>query len=212
MPQWTPQQHSAIHEVTGDLLVSASAGTGKTAVLVERILQLLTREDAPVALDRFLVVTFTEAAAAEMREKIAVQVRRRLGETPSDFRLRRQLLLLENAQISTIHAFCLALVRRHFHRLALDPEMSVLDEQEALLLRTEVLAQVFEDEGALDRLEAFTSLNGPAFYRLPPNADRIRLTHRDTPVSLPAQIAAGDDVVTVFDPGFPLYWHQEHAQ
>ena len=75
-----------------------------------------------------------------------------------------------------------------------------------------ILAQIFEDAGALDRLEAFTSLNGPAFYRLDPNADRITLTRRDSPVSLPAQIAAGDDVVTVFDPGFPLHWHQEAAQ
>lgn len=75
-----------------------------------------------------------------------------------------------------------------------------------------VLAQVFEDEGALDRLEAFTSLNGPAFYRLPPNEARITLTRRGTPLDLPAQISAGDETVTVFDPGFPLYWHPEAAQ
>ena len=75
-----------------------------------------------------------------------------------------------------------------------------------------VLAQVFEEENTLDNLEAFASLNGPAFYRLPPNEDRIRLTRRDTVLDLPAQITAGDETVTVFDPGFPLYWHPEAAQ
>ena len=74
-----------------------------------------------------------------------------------------------------------------------------------------ILAQVFEDEGALDRLEAFTSLNGAAFYGLPPNETRIRLTRRDTPLDLPTQIAAGGETVTVFDPGFPLHWHVEPA-
>ena len=72
-----------------------------------------------------------------------------------------------------------------------------------------ILAQVFEDEGALDRLEAFTSLNGAAFYRMAPNADRITLTRRDTPAEYPAQITAGAETVTVFDPGFPLFWHLE---
>lgn len=74
-----------------------------------------------------------------------------------------------------------------------------------------ILAHVFEEEGALDRLEAFASLNGPAFYRLDPNEDRITLTRRETPLALPAHITAGDDRVTIFDPGFPLYWHPEDA-
>ena len=74
-----------------------------------------------------------------------------------------------------------------------------------------IAAQVFEDAGALDRLEAFTSLNGPAFYGLPPSDDRIRLTRRDTPVAHPAKITAGGETVTIFDPGFPLYWHVEDA-
>ncbi len=72
-----------------------------------------------------------------------------------------------------------------------------------------ILAQVFQDDGALDRLEAFTSLNGAAFYRMAPNEDRITLTRRDTAVDYPAQITAGDETVTVFDPGFPLFWHLE---
>jgi dihydroorotase len=74
-----------------------------------------------------------------------------------------------------------------------------------------ILAQVFQDEGALDRLEAFTSLNGAAFYRMAPNEDRIRLTRRDTPAAYPTHISAGDETVTVFDPGFPLHWHLETA-
>ena len=134
------------------------------------------------------------------------------------------------------HYFCLPIVKRASHRMALRKAATAGTGR--LFLGTDsaphpdhaklapcgcagcftapntmaVLAQVFEEEGALDRLEAFTSLNGPAFYRLPVNEDRITLTRRDTPLDLPAQIAAGDETVTVFDPGFPLYWHQEAAR
>jgi ATP-dependent helicase/nuclease subunit A len=137
MPKWTREQEIAIERAGCDLLVSASAGTGKTTVLVERILRLIQRESNPSSLDRFLVVTFTEAAAAEMRERIAASLRRLREEAPEAERLRRQELLLENAFISTIHAFCAQALRRHFHVVKIDPEFVILDEKEAELLSVE---------------------------------------------------------------------------
>lgn len=133
------------------------------------------------------------------------------------------------------HYYCLPVAKREKHRLAL--REAATSGEACFFLGTDsaphadraklqpcgcagcftapntmaILAQVFEDEGALDRLEAFTALNGATFYGLPVNADRIRLTRQDTPVEMPAQITAGDETVTVFDPGFPLYWHVEAA-
>ncbi|MBN1866223.1 helicase-exonuclease AddAB subunit AddA [Candidatus Sumerlaeota bacterium] len=146
MPQWTPSQRLAIDTIGCDLLVSASAGTGKTAVLVERIVRLVLDGETPVDIDRFLVVTFTRAAASEMRERIASALRERLAARPRDERLRRQALLLDRAQISTIHSFCETLLRQHFHRLGIDPEFSIADAQEAALLETEVARRLFERE------------------------------------------------------------------
>lgn len=145
MPDWTHDQLTAICQTEGDLLVSASAGTGKTAVLVQRIVGLVCDRENPTGLDRLLVVTFTEAAAGEMRRKIAAALRDLLSATPHDAALRRQLVLVDHAQISTIHAFCNTLVRRHFHALGIDPEAAVMDEQDAALLRSEVMDQVVED-------------------------------------------------------------------
>ncbi|MDO5704874.1 MAG: dihydroorotase [Paracoccus sp. (in: a-proteobacteria)] len=133
------------------------------------------------------------------------------------------------------HYYCLPVAKRETHRLAL--RAAATSGESRFFLGTDsaphadsaklqpcgcagcftapntmsILAQVFEDENALDRLEAFTSLNGAAFYGLPPNTDKIRLTRRDTPADYPTQITAGTETVTVFDPGFPLYWHQENA-
>ena len=146
MPNWTPEQTEAIVTTGRDVLVSASAGTGKTAVLVERIVRLVLDAAAPVDVDRLLVVTFTEAAAAEMREKIATALRARAADSPDSERARRQAVLLDRAQISTIHAFCSTLIRSHFHDLGLDPEFSILEEDEGHLLRTESARRVLEAE------------------------------------------------------------------
>jgi len=133
------------------------------------------------------------------------------------------------------HYYCLPVAKRERHRLAL--RAAATSGQGPFFLGTDsaphpdraklqpcgcagcftapntvsILAQVFEQDGALDRLEAFTSLNGPTFYRLPPNEDRIRLSRHQTAVTFPLEIAAGDETVTVFDPGFPLFWHTEPA-
>ena len=122
MPNWTDEQRAAIDEQRGALLVSAAAGSGKTAVLVERVLRRLTDPAQPADIDRLLLVTYTNAAAAEMRGKIADAITKRLSERPDDAHLRRQLLLVHRAQITTVHAFCLQLVREQFAALALVPD------------------------------------------------------------------------------------------
>ncbi|HEX6988447.1 MAG TPA: UvrD-helicase domain-containing protein, partial [Bacillota bacterium] len=142
--RWTDGQRQAIETRGTDLLVSAGAGAGKTAVLVERIITLITDPDHPVDVDRLLVVTFTEAAAAEMRDRIARRLSELLAQDPDDQRLAVQLALLPRADISTLHAFCLRVCRRHFHLAGMDPSFRVLDENEAHLLRFEVLDEVLE--------------------------------------------------------------------
>src|SRR5690606_24732346 len=121
------------------------AGSGKTAVLVERIIQRLLDPVDPLDLDRLLVVTFTEAAAAEMRTRIGAALTKALNRNPGHHHLRRQLALLHKAQISTLHSFCLSVVRRYFFELGLDPAAQVMSEREILLLEQEVLEQVLED-------------------------------------------------------------------
>jgi ATP-dependent helicase/nuclease subunit A len=151
MPNWTPQQSLAIAQSGCDLLVSASAGTGKTAVLTERIVRLAVEGATPVDLDRFLVVTFTDAAALEMRERIAAALRERLAREPGNSRVRHQCLLVEKAQISTLHSFCASLLRQHFHVLGLDPEFTTLDGMEAKALAGEVAQDLFDSR--LETLE-----------------------------------------------------------
>ncbi|MFW6303712.1 MAG: UvrD-helicase domain-containing protein, partial [Candidatus Sumerlaeota bacterium] len=146
MVQYTPSQELAIATTGCDLLVSASAGTGKTAVRVERVLRLCLRSSNPVDLDRMLIVTFTEAAASEMRERLQTAFSAAIDRGEGDLRLlRRQLVLLDRAQISTIHSFCATLLRQHFHRLGLDPDFAVQTEERARLLQAEVIEQVFRD-------------------------------------------------------------------
>ncbi|HEY8394634.1 MAG TPA: UvrD-helicase domain-containing protein [Thermaerobacter sp.] len=159
--RWTPAQRDAIYLRGRNLLVSAAAGAGKTSVLVERVIQRILDPHDPVDIDRLLVVTFTEAAAAEMRDRIRDRLERAIAERPADRRLRRQLALLGRASISTLHSFCLRVVRQYFFRLGLDPAMRVLSEHEAHLLEQEVLEELFErryaeaDEGFLGLVECY---------------------------------------------------------
>ena len=143
----TPQQQSAVEDREGQLLVSAAAGSGKTKVLVDRLFRYVTEERCSV--DDFLIITYTRAAAAELRGKIAAELNRRLGERPGDTHLRRQLLRVYQADIKTVDAFCTALLRENTHLLAreadkhaLTPDFRVLDDSEADLLRRRVLDRV----------------------------------------------------------------------
>ena len=117
MPQWTPGQSNAINARNKNILVSAAAGSGKTAVLVERVIKLITDKTNPVDIDRLLIVTFTNAAAAEMRYRISKSLNGLIKSNPNDSFYKRQLSLLPNAKISTIDAFCASLVKEHFYEL-----------------------------------------------------------------------------------------------
>lgn len=132
---WTADQARVIDCRNRNLLVSAAAGSGKTAVLVERIIKMITDERHPVDLDRLLVMTFTNAAAAEMRERIGKAIASRLRETPDNARLKLQAALVPHAQIQTIHSFCLSLIRNHYAGLDIDPSFRVGDEGELTLLK-----------------------------------------------------------------------------
>ena len=124
---WTDDQLRAIRHVGGSLVVSAAAGSGKTAVLAERCVYLTCEAPPPhrCDIDRLLVVTFTEAAAAEMKSRIRENLQSRLGLRPNDSVLREQVVLLESAQISTVHAFCLWLIRRWFTKVDVDPAFTI---------------------------------------------------------------------------------------
>lgn len=139
----TPEQAAVVENRGGELLVSAAAGSGKTRVLVERLLRRVVEEG--LDLDQFLVITFTKAAASELRDKILAELNRRLAETPGDRHLRRQTTLIYRAQISTIHAFCTTFLRENSHLLDLDPDFRVADDAEAELLRVQALDHLLEE-------------------------------------------------------------------
>lgn len=141
---WTEEQQQIIDLRKRNILVSAAAGSGKTAVLVERIIQMITDRDNPVDIDRLLIVTFTNAAAAEMRERIGDAIEKALQIQPQDEHLQRQLTLIHNAQITTIDSFCLYVIRNHFHEIDLEPNFRIGDEGELKLLKEDVLKQVFD--------------------------------------------------------------------
>ena len=145
MPKWTAEQQAAIDARGCNLLVAAAAGSGKTAVLVERILQLILKDE--VDLDRLLVVTFTNAAAGEMRERIGAALMKALDENRGDsVHLRRQMNLLPKASISTLHAFCIRVIRQYFHVINLDPGFRIGDQTECSLIRLDGISDLFEKE------------------------------------------------------------------
>lgn len=143
--KFTPKQQRVIELHNSNILVSAAAGSGKTAVLVERIIRMICDGEHPADIDRLLIVTFTNAAAAEMRERIAAGITARLEADPGNEHIQKQSALLHNAQITTIDSFSLFLIRNHFNEIGLDPDFRVADEGEIKLLQQEVLAQLLED-------------------------------------------------------------------
>ena len=143
--KWTKEQSQAIHEKGSNILVAAAAGSGKTAVLVERIINKIINEK--IDIDRLLVVTFTNAAAAEMRERVLEAIYKKLDETPEDENLQRQITLLNKASICTIDSFCLDVVRNHFYELEdISPNFRIADTTEIELLKQEVLEDIFEEK------------------------------------------------------------------
>ena len=144
MPKWTEQQEKAIYTKGQDILVAAAAGSGKTAVLVERIIQKVLDTEDPVNIDELMVATFTNAAAQEMRTRVQLALDVALEENPTSDHLKKQATLLQQASISTLHSFCLDLVKRYSYKLDIDPGFRIANDLEADLLRQEVLEDLFE--------------------------------------------------------------------
>ena len=143
--KWTKEQSEAIYTRRCNLLVAAAAGSGKTAVLVERIIQIITNEENPVDIDKLLVVTFTSAAAAEMRERIANAISKKLDDRPDSKSLQKQLTLLSRANITTMHSFCLDVIKNYFYTIDLDPSFRIADDTECTLMKNEIIEELFEE-------------------------------------------------------------------
>ena len=156
-PKFTADQLNAIEARGGTILVSAAAGSGKTAVLVERVTRLLTDPVSPVDADRLVVVTFTKAAAAEMRERIDKRIAALLKDDPDNMPLRRQKLLLGRAHIDTIHSFCASCLREFFARAGIAPDFRIADDSEIRAIRAEALTELI-DEAYIENSEGFRTL------------------------------------------------------
>ena len=155
---FTDAQWKAIWATGKDILVSAAAGSGKTKVLITRMIEKVLDEKNPIDVDELLVVTFTNASAAEMRHRMAEALEEAIAERPGSVHLRRQLNLLNKAQISTLHSFCLNVVRQYAYLLDIDPGFRIADSTEAALLRDDTIGEVLE--------EAYSAENPDAMYRL----------------------------------------------
>lgn len=146
--EYTPEQQRVIDLRGKNILVSAAAGSGKTAVLTERIVKMISDEKKPVDIDRLLVVTFTNAAAAEMRERIGAAIAARLEMEPDNGHLQKQATLIHNTQITTIDSFCMFVIRNNFNDIGLDPGFRVADEGELRLLKQDVMQELLEERFA----------------------------------------------------------------
>ncbi len=161
--RWTVDQEAAIERSDANILVSAAAGSGKTAVLVERILRIVTDPVHPVDVDRLLIVTFTRAAAAEMKDRIGKALEERLQADPENEHLQRQGILLHHAQISTIHGFCTYVIQNYFHRIGLDPGYRIAEDSELTMMMRDVIREILEEEYGkgetdfLNFIESFSS-------------------------------------------------------
>ena len=201
-PKWTPAQRAAIEDRGGTLLVSAAAGSGKTAVLVERAVRLITDAAHPVAADRLLIVTFTRAAAEELRGRIAVRLAAEAAAHPESAYLRRQRLLLGRANICTIDAFCMQLLKRYFAELGLPPDFELADDAKAYTLRQNALSAVLEELYEDADFCAFASLYGRA--RSDASAAAAVLGLYDFSRTLPHPAAALQSICAAYESGQPL--------
>ncbi|WP_227395793.1 helicase-exonuclease AddAB subunit AddA [Jeotgalibacillus aurantiacus] len=155
---WTDDQWKAIWEKDRDILVAAAAGSGKTAVLVERLIQKVLNPDDPADIDQLLVVTFTNASAAEMKHRVGEALEKALAENPESRRLRRQMSLLNKASISTLHSFCLDVIRKYYYLIDIDPGFRIADDTEAELLKDEVIEELLEREYGIPENDSFYEL------------------------------------------------------
>jgi ATP-dependent helicase/nuclease subunit A len=155
---WTDDQWKAIMADGQDILVAAAAGSGKTAVLVERIIQKITSRKNPVDVDELLVVTFTNASAAEMKHRIGQALEEAVNQQPNSEHLRKQLGLLNRASISTLHSFCLEVIQKFYYLIDIDPAFRIVENMEGTLLREEALDELFEEEYGKEGNDRFYQL------------------------------------------------------
>lgn len=161
---FTSEQKDAIYKKGTNILVAAAAGSGKTAVLVERIIQKILVDG--IDIDKLLVVTFTNAAAAEMRERVLDSIYKKLDEEPENVNLQRQINLLGKANICTIHSFCLDVIKNNFFEIDISPNFRIASEEEIVLLKQETLDDLFEekyeseDEKFLKLVDCYTNYRG----------------------------------------------------
>lgn len=141
---WTKAQQKVIDTRNKSILVSAAAGSGKTAVLVERIITMISEGEQPLDIDRLLVVTFTNAAATQMKERIGKALDKKLNDNPDNTHLQKQVSLLQSAHITTIHSFCLNVIRNYFHHIDLDPSFKIAEESEITLMKSDIISDVLE--------------------------------------------------------------------
>ena len=169
----TPAQSRAVSDRGGKLLVSAAAGSGKTKVLVDRLMGYLTDPKDPANLDEFLIITYTQAAASELRAKIAGKLTERIASDPENKHLQKQLQRLYLTEISTVHGFCGSILREYAYRLELDADFRVADEERAGQLRDQVLKDLLEN--------AYVELEDDPDFRLFTETQGLGRTDKDLP-------------------------------
>jgi len=197
---WTEDQWKAIMASGQDILVAAAAGSGKTAVLVERIIKKITSESDPIDVDELLVVTFTNASAAEMRHRIGEALEKAIDSNPASTHLKKQLSLLNRASISTLHSFCLEVIRKYYYMIDVDPGFRIADETEGQLLRDEVMEDLFEEEyGKADNQHFFNLVDAFTNDRSDEGLKDIIADLFDFARSNPSPDAYLDSIVSMYD-------------
>ena len=160
---WTKEQLSAIQDKGNNILVAAAAGSGKTTVLVERIIRKII--DDKIDIDKILVVTFTNAAASEMRERVLEAIYKKIEETPDNMHFQKQTVLINKCNISTIHSFCLEVIKNNFYEISISPNFRVADQTEIEILKQEVLEEIFEEKYLAEDKEFLDLINTYTSYR-----------------------------------------------
>lgn len=199
---WTEDQWKAIMSSGQNILVAAAAGSGKTAVLVERIIKKITSDLEPLDVDELLVVTFTNASAAEMRHRIGEALEKAIDANPQSVHLKKQLSLLNRASISTLHSFCLEVIRKYYYLIDVDPGFRIADQTEGQLLRDEVIEDLFEEEyGKADNQQFFNLVDAFTNDRSDEGLKEIIGDLYDFSRSNPSPDAYLDAAVSMYDSG-----------
>lgn len=206
--KWTADQQQVIDLRERNILVSAAAGSGKTAVLVERIIQEVLDASHPVDVDRLLVVTFTKAAAGEMRTRIGEALEKRLLEQPENEHLQKQLSLLHNAQITTIDSFCQNIIRNYFHVIDLDPVFRVADETELTLMQADILQEVLEERYASGSERFGNCVDAFATGRMDHEIEDLILHLHQIAESYPWPMEWLDQIAELYQSRSPEEWEQ----